>query len=203
MSTAFTAIVPLQVGGRPGCARLCAVQRTLTVCAIQQNEKTVVSRLINVAKHTAATLMLVIATSGNGTLETLHSEWVSPALAEGSKGIFSDVRPQLKVSGGSASTTGGEKSTRRSVTKTVTRGITLENADFSNGDFEGVSFQQSILRQANFSNSNLRNASFFDADLTGANFANTDLSNTNVSHKFCFWNPVETRTIDQAVRLTS
>lgn len=90
-----------------------------------------------------------------------------------------DVRPQLKISGGSASTSGGS-SGARSVIKTVTRGVTLENADFSNSDFDGVSFQQSILRQANFSNSILHNASFFDADLTGANFTNADMTGANV-----------------------
>ncbi|KAI0564489.1 hypothetical protein FGB62_25g612 [Gracilaria domingensis] len=92
-----------------------------------------------------------------------------------------DVRPQLKVPGGSASTSAGVAGAR-SVIKTVTRGVNLEGADFSNQDFEGVSFQQSILRQANFSNCNLRNASFFDADVSGANFSNADLRGVNVSN---------------------
>lgn len=91
-----------------------------------------------------------------------------------------DIRPRLKVSGGSASTSAGRGGTR-TVVKTVTRGVTLERADFSDQDFEGVSFQQSILRQADFTNCNLRNASFFDADLTGAIFVNADLSGANVS----------------------
>lgn len=100
---------------------------------------------------------------------------LSPALAEDV-----DLRPQLKVSGGSASTSGGTKGAR-TVTKTVTRGVNLEGADFSNQNFEGVSFQQSILRQANFSGSVLLNASFFDADLSGANFTGADLRGCNVS----------------------
>ena len=90
-----------------------------------------------------------------------------------------DVRPQLKVSGGSASPSAGS-SGARTVVKTVTRGVTLEGADFSNQNFEGVSFQQSILRQADFSNCNLQNASFFDADVTGAKFTNADLRGANV-----------------------
>ncbi|CAN8063096.1 unnamed protein product [Agarophyton chilense] len=88
------------------------------------------------------------------------------------------VRPLLKVPGGSASTSAGVSGTR-SVVKTVTRGVNLEGADFSNQDFEGVSFQQSILRQANFRYCNLRNASFFDADVSGANFSNSDLRGAN------------------------
>lgn len=104
----------------------------------------------------------------------------APVAAEEEK----DIRPQLKVSGGSASTSAGSSSATRSVVKTVTRGMTLENADFSNSDFEGVSFQQSILRQADFSNAILRNASFFDADLSGAKFVNADMSSANVS---CFY----------------
>lgn len=89
-----------------------------------------------------------------------------------------DVRPQLKVSGGSASTSAGAKGAR-TVVKTVTRGVNLEGADFSGQDFEGVSFQQSILRQADFSGSSLLNASFFDADLSGANFRGADLRGCN------------------------
>lgn len=94
-----------------------------------------------------------------------------------------DIRPQLKVSGGSASTSAGV-SGARTVVKTVTRGVNLEGADFSAQNFEGVSFQQSILRQANFTNCNLRNASFFDADVSGAKFTNADLSGANVSGTF-------------------
>lgn len=96
-----------------------------------------------------------------------------------------DIRPELKVSGGSASTSAGVAGTR-TVVKTVTRGVVLEGADFSNRDFEGVSFQQSILRQADFSNCNLRNSSFFDADVSGAKFVNADLSGANVSFSPAF-----------------
>ncbi len=87
-----------------------------------------------------------------------------------------DVRPSLKVSGGSASTSA---TGRKSVVKTVTRGVNLEGADFSGGAFEGVSFQQSILRQANFDGCQLRDASFFDADLSGASFKGADLRGAN------------------------
>lgn len=94
--------------------------------------------------------------------------------------LDTDVRPLLKVPGGSASTSAGI-SGQRTVVKTVTRGVNLEGADFSDQDFEGISFQQSILRQADFSNCNLRNASFFDADVSGAKFTNADLRGANVS----------------------
>lgn len=88
-----------------------------------------------------------------------------------------DLRPKLKVSGGSASTSAGAQT--RTVIKTVTRGVNLEGADFSDQAFEGVSFQQSILRQADFSGAHLRDASFFDADLSGANFRGADLRGVN------------------------
>lgn len=97
----------------------------------------------------------------------------APALAQDV-----DVRPSLKIPGGSASTSAGTET--RKVIKTVTRGVNLEGADFSNQVFEGVSFQQSILRQADFSGSNLRDASFFDADLSGAKFHGADLRGVNV-----------------------
>lgn len=97
---------------------------------------------------------------------------VSPVLA-----ADTDVRPQLKVFGGSASTSSG----KRAVVKTLTRGVNLEGANFSEQDFEGVSFQQSILRQADFTRASLMNASFFDADLSGAKFRDADLRGVNVS----------------------
>lgn len=102
------------------------------------------------------------------------------ATTTNSLALDTDVRPLLKVPGGSASTSAG-MSGQRTVVKTVTRGVNLEGADFSDQDFEGISFQQSILRQADFTNCNLRNASFFDADVSGAKFTNADLRGANVS----------------------
>ncbi len=99
-------------------------------------------------------------------------------------GDTEDLRPQLKVTGGSASTSATKEKT---VVKTVTRGVNLEGADFSGQSFEGVSFQQSILRQADFTGCKLRDASFFDADLSGAKFNGADLRGVNVRGDACLF----------------
>lgn len=142
---------------------------------------------IQVTAQKASIFMVTACAAGAIILSTIdpHMHLAAPANAESAQAQTSDYRRQLKISGGSASTSGGFTSTARSVTKTVTRGVTLENADFSNGNYEGVSFQQSILRQADFSNTVLRNASFFDADLAGAKFTNADMTNVNVSIFSC------------------
>ena len=109
------------------------------------------------------------------TLQLIAASMILPSLRARCDEL--DVRPSLKVSGGSASTS--TRTGRKTVVKTVTRGVNLEGADFSNGSFEGVSFQQSILRQANFDGCSLRDASFFDADLSGASFIGADLRGAN------------------------
>ena len=58
-------------------------------------------------------------------------------------------------------------------TISITRGVNLDNSDFSNRNLKGVAFQQSIVRDADFSNSNLYGASFFDATVDGSNFENS------------------------------
>lgn len=76
---------------------------------------------------------------------------------------------------------GGSASTRQSgAKKTLTRGVELIGADFSEGEYEGVSFQQSNLRKANFEGAKLVNASFFDSDLAGVNFKGANLSGANL-----------------------
>ena len=48
-----------------------------------------------------------------------------------------------------------------------------------NADAQGVSFQQSLVRNGNFRNANLVSASFFDGDLTDADFTGADMSQVN------------------------
>eukprot|EP01035_Chromulina_nebulosa_P017212 gene17212-22734_t len=79
-----------------------------------------------------------------------------------------------KIRGGGASTL------QQGVSKTVTRGVNLDNSDFQGQDLHGISFQQSIVRYSNFKDSNLRFASFFDATLDGSNFENADMTQANV-----------------------
>lgn len=75
---------------------------------------------------------------------------------------------------------GGASTLQKGISKTITRGVNLDNSDFSNQDLSGVAFQQSIVRDTNFENSKLRGASFFDATLDGSNFENADLTLANV-----------------------
>jgi uncharacterized protein YjbI with pentapeptide repeats len=76
-------------------------------------------------------------------------------------------------------TTGGASTLQSGRTIAITRGVNLDNSDFSNQNLKGVAFQQSIVRDANFENCNLVGASFFDATVDGSNFQNADLSQAN------------------------
>lgn len=69
-------------------------------------------------------------------------------------------------------TTGGASTLQSGRTISITRGVNLDNSDFSNRNLKGVAFQQSIVRDTDFRNSNLVGASFFDATLDGSNFEN-------------------------------
>ena len=69
-------------------------------------------------------------------------------------------------------TTGGASTLQSGRTISITRGVNLDNSDFSNRNLKGVAFQQSIVRDSDFRNSNLVGASFFDATLDGSNFEN-------------------------------
>jgi len=64
--------------------------------------------------------------------------------------------------------------------KNITRGVVLDEANYSNAKLGKISFQQSQVRNANFTNANLVGASFFDANLTASNFTNADMSNSNL-----------------------
>jgi uncharacterized protein YjbI with pentapeptide repeats len=77
-------------------------------------------------------------------------------------------------------TTGGASTLQSGRTIAITRGINLDNSNFSKQNLKGVAFQQSIVRNCDFSNSDLRGASFFDATLTDSNFENSNLENVNL-----------------------
>jgi|EP01082_Thalassiosira_pseudonana_P008135 uncharacterized protein YjbI with pentapeptide repeats len=77
-------------------------------------------------------------------------------------------------------TTGGASTLQSGRTISITRGVNLDNSNFSNQNLKGVAFQQSIVRDSDFSNSNLYGASFFDATLDGSNFENADMTLCNV-----------------------
>ena len=77
-------------------------------------------------------------------------------------------------------TTGGASTLQSGRTITITRGVNLDQSDFSNQNLKGVAFQQSVVRNANFKNANLFGASFFDATLDGSNFENADMTQVNL-----------------------
>jgi uncharacterized protein YjbI with pentapeptide repeats len=77
-------------------------------------------------------------------------------------------------------TTGGASTLQSGRTISITRGVNLDNSNFSGQNLKGVAFQQSVVRNADFSNTNLYGASFFDATLDGSNFENADLTLSNV-----------------------
>ena len=77
-------------------------------------------------------------------------------------------------------TTGGASTLQSGRTITITRGVNLDQSDFSNQNLKGVAFQQSIVRNANFKGTNLFGASFFDATLDGSNFEGADMTQVNL-----------------------
>lgn len=101
-------------------------------------------------------------------------------------GVLS-VSPALAVADGGASvganakiTTGGASTLQSGRTIAITRGVNLDNSDFSNQNLKGVAFQQSIVRDTNFKGANLVGASFFDATVDGSDFENADMTLANV-----------------------
>lgn len=76
--------------------------------------------------------------------------------------------------------TGGASTLQSGRTIAITRGVNLDQSDFSNQNLRGVAFQQSIVRNANFKGANLYGASFFDATLDGSNFEDSDMTLANL-----------------------
>eukprot|EP00747_Dinoflagellata_sp_TGD_P179210 gnl/TRDRNA2_/TRDRNA2_29641_c0_seq1.p1 gnl/TRDRNA2_/TRDRNA2_29641_c0~~gnl/TRDRNA2_/TRDRNA2_29641_c0_seq1.p1 ORF type:complete len:331 (+),score=52.10 gnl/TRDRNA2_/TRDRNA2_29641_c0_seq1:77-994(+) len=84
----------------------------------------------------------------------------------------------FKIEAGAASSSGtGDE---RGSQKTITRGVNLDGSNFEGKNLKGVSFQQSIVRDANFKGCNLAGASFFDATVDGSDFTDADLSMANL-----------------------
>lgn len=75
---------------------------------------------------------------------------------------------------------GGASTLQSGRTISITRGVNLDNTDFSGQNLKGVAFQQSIVRYCNFQKTNLVGASFFDATLDGSDFEGADLTLANV-----------------------
>mgnify|MGYP002783636509 CR=1 FL=1 len=96
----------------------------------------------------------------------------SPAMAVDDRGASSNANAKI--------TTGGASTLQSGRTIAITRGVNLDNSDFSGQNLKGVAFQQSIVRDTNFKGSNLVGASFFDATLDGSNFDDADMTQANV-----------------------
>ena len=161
---------PIQLPSRPKLSP----SSSQSTCAVWRNKKCTPSAALKSPVSIDQTLLQKVHTIALAAFLTFVPAYLTikpfPALAE-----KSSIDPTtFKVPGGAASTqqTGAKK--------TLTRGVSLIGADFAQGDFEGVSFQQSILRQANFEGANLANASFFDADLAGVNFKGSNLAGANL-----------------------
>lgn len=95
--------------------------------------------------------------------------------------ILSVGYPAIAASDGGASlgsnakiTTGGASTLQSGRTIAITRGVNLDNSDFSGQNLKGVAFQQSIVRNTNFKGTNLVGASFF------GEFHSMSLIDTNI-----------------------
>ena len=86
-----------------------------------------------------------------------------------------------QVQKGAAKIAGGGASTLQSGRGiAITRGVNLDDTDWTGKDLKGVAFQQSVLRNCNFRGVNLFSASFFDADLAGSKFNDANMKLVNL-----------------------
>eukprot|EP00594_Rhizosolenia_setigera_P000198 CAMPEP_0178945328 /NCGR_PEP_ID=MMETSP0789-20121207/3674_1 /TAXON_ID=3005 /ORGANISM="Rhizosolenia setigera, Strain CCMP 1694" /LENGTH=172 /DNA_ID=CAMNT_0020625207 /DNA_START=243 /DNA_END=761 /DNA_ORIENTATION=- len=96
----------------------------------------------------------------------------NPLIASAADGASSAANAKI--------TTGGASTLQSGRTIAITRGVNLDNSDFSGQNLRGVAFQQSIVRDTNFKGSNLFGASFFDATVDGSDFEDADMTQANV-----------------------
>ena len=99
---------------------------------------------------------------------------IAPPAFAAVEGAGAERAENSKIQGGGASTL---QSGRRI---TITRGVNLDNTDWTGENLAGVAFQQSVVRSANFQKANLKTASFFDADLSNSNFKDADMAQVNM-----------------------
>jgi len=102
----------------------------------------------------------------------LASAMSNPLIASAADGASSAANAKI--------TTGGASTLQSGRTIAITRGVNLDNSDFSGQNLRGVAFQQSIVRDTNFKGSNLFGASFFDATVDGSDFEDADMTQANV-----------------------
>ncbi len=96
----------------------------------------------------------------------------TPVMAVDDRGASSNANAKI--------TTGGASTLQSGRTIAITRGVNLDNSDFSGQNLKGVAFQQSIVRDTNFKGTNLVGSSFFDATLDGTSFEDADMTQSNV-----------------------
>jgi len=131
------------------------------------------------------TLSSVEVSSGKKKVEwRFDARWMAAVAVASTMIVMGAWSPSLATESSIVQTSKigkGAASTLNSGTvKTVTRGVDLSNADFSHQNLQGVSFQQSILRDVDFTGSNLTGASFFDADLSNAHLEGAILRTANL-----------------------
>lgn len=78
-------------------------------------------------------------------------QFVQPAIADPSLAgdLGANDKSNTKIRKGGASTL------QQGISKSITRGVNLDETDFSGQNLRGVAFQQSIVRNANFKGCNL------------------------------------------------
>mmetsp|Transcript_26204 Transcript_26204/g.53151 ORF Transcript_26204/g.53151 Transcript_26204/m.53151 type:complete len:243 (-) Transcript_26204:248-976(-) len=114
------------------------------------------------------------------TTALLSFSLLSTPLAINAPPAFAAISDGASLAANAKLTTGGASTLQSGRTISITRGVNLDNSDFSKQNLKGVAFQQSIVRDSDFRGSNLVGASFFDATVDGSNFEDADMTLCNV-----------------------